>query len=134
MFHKPLVLFFVFGKTTRTFFPTSKPLNILDGAFFVVCFLPNTLFPFFCGILTCTCISCAYLVAGYTVNTPNTPYCLFSTAENVPLTFGVVLRSWKHKPYLCFYFQSSKYVKRYLVCCCSACKLFISAVLRHFNS
>ena len=129
-----MVLFFAFRKITRTFFSTSKPLNILDGALFVVCFLLNTLFLLFCGILTCNCISCAYLVAVYTVNTPSTPYCLFLTAENVPLTFGVVLRSWKHQLYLCSYFQSSKYVRRYLVCCFSACKYVISAVMRHFNS
>ena len=134
MFHELLVLFFGFGKTTRTFLPTSKPLNILDCALFVVYLVPNTLFLLFCGILTCNCISCAYLVAVYTVNTPSTAYCLFLTAENVPLTFGVVLRSWKHQPYLCSYFQSSKYVRRYLVCCLYACKYAISAVLRHFNS
>ena len=86
-----MVLFFCFGKTTCTFFPTSKPLNILDGALLVVCLLLNTLFLLFCGIWTCNCISCGYLVAVYTVNTASTPCCLFLTAENVPLTFGFVL-------------------------------------------
>ena len=122
-----MVLFYGFGKTTRSFFPTLKPLNILDEAFFVVWFLLNTLFLLFCSILTCNCISCAYLLAVYTVNTPSTPYCLFLTTENVPLTFGFVLWSWKHQPYLCSYFQSSKYVRRYLVCCLYACKYAISA-------
>ena len=75
----------------RTFSPTSKPLNILDGALFVVCLLLNTLFLLFCGILTCSCISCVYPVEVYNVNTPSRPYCLFLTAENVPLTFGVEL-------------------------------------------
>ena len=129
-----MVLFFGFGITTRTFSPTSKPLNILDGAFFVVYFVLNTLFKLFCGILTCNCISCAYLIAVYSVNTPNTAYCFVLTAENVPLTFGVVLRSLKHTPYLCSYFQSSKYATRYFVCCFSACKYVISSVLRHFKS
>ena len=100
MFHEPLVLLFGFRKTTRTFFPTSKPENILDGALFVNYFLLNTLFLLFCGILTCNCISCAYLAAVYTVNTPSTPYCLFLTAENVPLTFGLVLWLWKNKAHL----------------------------------
>ena len=85
------MLFFGFGETTATSFRTSKPLNILDGGLFVVYFLLDTLFLLFCGILSCNCISCAYLVAVYTVNTPSTAYCLFGTAENVPLTFGVVL-------------------------------------------
>ena len=134
MFHWPLVLFFGFGKTTRTFLATSKRLNILDGALLVFYFVLNTLFLLFCGILTGNCISCAYLVAVYTVNTLSTPYCLFLTAENVPLTFGVVLRSWKQLLYPCSYFQSSKYVKRYLVCSFSSCKYAISAVSRHFNS
>ena len=129
-----MVLFFGLGKTKRTFFLTLKPQNILHGALFVVYFLLNTLFLLFSGILTCNCIRCAYLVRVYTVNTSSTPYCLFLTTENVPLTFGVVLWSWKHQPNLCSYFQSCKYVRRYLVSCSSACKLFISAVLRHFNS
>ena len=128
-----MLLFFGFGKTTRTFFPTSKSRNILDGALFVVCFLLNTSFLDFCDFLTCNCLSCAYLVAVYTVNTPSKPYCLFLTAENVPLTFGVVLRSWKHQPYLCSYFQSSKYVKQYLVSCFSSCKYVISAVMLTLN-
>ena len=100
-----MLLFFGFGETTCTFFPTSKPLNILDGAFFVNYFLLNTLFMLFCVILTGNCISWAYLVVVYTVNTPSTPYSFFLTAENVPLTFGVVLRSWKYQPYLCSYIK-----------------------------
>ena len=69
-----MVLFFAFGKTTRTFFGTSKPQKILEGALVVVCFLLNKLFLLFCGILTCNCTSCAYLVAVYTVNTPSTGF------------------------------------------------------------
>ena len=134
MFHWPLVLLFGFGITARTFFPTLKPLNILDGALFVVYFVLNTLFKLFCGILTSNIISCAYLVAVYTVNSRSTAYCLFLTAEKFPLTFGVVVRSSKRQPSLYSYFQSSKYVRRYLVCCLSACEYVISAVLRHFNS
>ena len=120
--------FFALEKPRAPFFPSSKPLNILDDELFVVYFPLNTLFLLFCGILSCSCISCAYPVAVYNVNTQGTPYCLFLTAENV------VLRSWKHQLYLCSYFQSSKYVRRHLVCCFSGCKYVISAVLRHFNS
>ena len=98
MVHQPLVLIFGFGKTTRTFFPTSKPLNIWDGALFVVCFVLNTLFLLFCGILSSNCICCAYLVAVYTVNTQSTTFCLFLTAENFPLSFGFVL--WFSKNHL----------------------------------
>ena len=98
-------MFFGFGKTTHNFFPTSKPLNILDGALFVNYFRLNTLFLLFCGILTCNCISCAYLAAVYTVNTPSTSYCLFSTVENVSLAFGVFLWLWKNKAHL---FPTSK--------------------------
>ena len=77
----------------RTLFPTSKPLNILGGGLFVVYFPLNTFFLLFRVILTCSCISCTYPVAVYNVNKASSPYCLFLTAENVPLTFGVVLRS-----------------------------------------
>ena len=134
MFYKSLALLFGFWKTTHTFLPSTTSLNVLHDALFVVCFRLNTLFLLFCTFLTCNCISCAYIVAVYTVNRPSTRYCLFWTVENVPLTFGVVLRSLKHQPYLCSHFQISKYVKRYLVCCLSACKYTICAVLRHFNS
>ena len=128
-----MVLLFGFGITTRTFFPTWKPLNILDGALFVVCFLLNTLFLIFCGILTCNCISCAYLVAVYTVNTPSTPYCLFLTAENVPLTFGVVFWLLKNDAHLFSYFETSKYLRWRVVSCFFPSKYIISALLRDFN-
>ena len=128
-----MVLFFGFRKTTRTFFPTSKPLNILDGALFVACFVLYPLFILFCGILACSCISCVYPVAVYNANTPSKPYCLSLTAENVPLTFGDFLWSWKDQTYLFCYFQSSKIVARHLVRVFSACKYVISAVLRYFN-
>ena len=128
-----MVLFFAFRKITPTFLPPSNPLNILDGALFVVSFLLNTLFLLFRGILTCNCIGCGYLVGVYTVNRPRTPYCLLLTAENIRLTFGVVLRSWKHQPYLCFYFQTSKYVRRYLVCCFSACKYVMFCCFEAFS-
>ena len=64
---------------------------MLDGTLFVVCLPLNTLFLLFLGILICNCIRRTYLVAVYTLNTPSTAYCSFLTAENVPLTFGVVL-------------------------------------------
>ena len=93
------------------FFPTSKPLNILHGALFLVCFLLNTLFLLFCGFLTCNCISCAYLVAVQTINTQSTPYCLFLTAENVTLTFGFVFWLWKKHAHLFSNFETSKYLR-----------------------
>ena len=128
-----MVLFFGFGKTTRAFFPTSKPLNILDCALFVVYFLMNTLVLLFCGILTCNCISCAYLVAVSTVNTPRTPYCLFLTVENVPFIFGAMIWTSQHKPYHFFIFQTSKYVRPDLVCCLFGSKCVFSFDFTHFN-
>ena len=101
-----MVLFFGLENTNRTFLPTFKALNMLDGTSFVVFLVVNMLFLLFWGILSLNCISSAYLVTVYTVNTPTTPYCLSLTAENVPLTFGVVLRSSKHQPYHCSYFQA----------------------------
>ena len=128
-----MVLFSGFGKTTCTFFPTSNPPNILDGSLFVVYFVLNTLFLLFCGILTSSCISCAYPVAVYTVNTPSTRYCLFLTAENVPLTFGFVLWLWKNHAHLFSNFETSKYLIWRLVCCLFFSKYVISALLWHFN-
>ena len=77
-----MVLFFGLENTNRTYVPTSKALNMLHGTLFVV-FVVNTLFMLFSGILTCNSISCAYLLAVYTVNIPSTAYCLFLTAANV---------------------------------------------------
>ena len=120
-------------KNKSHLFPTSKPLNILDGAFFVVYFLLNTLFLLFCCILTCTCISCACLVAVFTVNTKSTAYCLFLTAENVPLTFGFVLWLWENHAHLFSNFETSKYLRLPLVCCLFRSKYVVSALFRHFN-
>ena len=128
-----MVLFFGFGKTTQTFFPTQKHLNILDGALFVVYFLISTLFLLFSSILTCSCISCAYPVALYNVNTPSTPYFLFLTDENVPLTFGFVLWLWKNHAHVFSNFETSKYLRWHLVWCLYPSKYVISAVLWHFN-
>ena len=128
-----MVLFFGFRKTTRTFFPTSKPLNILDGALFVVCFLLNTLFLLFCGILTCNCISCAYPVAVSTLNTLRRPYCLFLRAENVPLTFGFVFWLWKNHVKVFSNFETSKYLRWGLACCLFPSKYVISSLLWHLN-
>ena len=120
-------------KNKAHLFPTSKPLNILDGAFFVVYFLLNTLFLLFCCILTCSCISCGCLVAVFTVNTKSTAYCLFLTAENVPLTFGFVLWLWENHAHLFSNFETSKYLRWRLVCCLFPSKYVISALLWHFN-
>ena len=84
---------FDFGleKMNLTFVLTLKPLNMIDGPFFVVSLLVKTLFLPFSEILTCNCISRTYLVVVYSVNIPSTRYCLISTTENFPLAFGVVL-------------------------------------------
>ena len=128
-----MVLFLRFRKTTCTFFPTSEPLNNLDGALFVVYFLLNTLLLLVCGFLTCNCISCAYLVAVFTINTPSTPYCLFLTAENVPLTFGFVLWLWENHARLFANLETSKYLRWRLVFCLFPSKYVFSALLWIFN-
>ena len=133
MLHQPLVLFFGFGKTTGTSFPTSKPLNTLDGGLFVAYFLLNTLFLLFCGILTCNCIRCAYLVALYTVNRPSTRYCWFLTAKNVASIFDAMISTSKHQPYHFSIFQTSKYLRRHLVCCFFSSKYVFPFDFRYFN-
>ena len=111
-----------FKTPTVPFVPTSKALNMLDWALFVVCLLVDTLFLLFSGILTCNCISRTYLVAVYALNTPSTPCCLFLTTENVPFIFDAMIWTSKHQPYDFYIFQSSEYVRRYLVCCLFASK------------
>ena len=133
MFHQRLILFFGFGITTRTFVCTSKPLNILDGALFLVCFVLNTLFLLFYGFLICNWIGCASLVAVHTVNTPRTPYSLFLTAENFPLSFDFVLWLSKNHAHLFSNFETSKYLRWRLVCCLFRSKYVISALSWHFN-
>ena len=121
-----MVLFFGFGKATRTFFPTWKLLNILDAALFFVSFVIKALFLLFCGILTCNCISCAYLVAVNTVNRPSTRYCWFLTAKNLGSIFHAMISTSQHKQYHFSILETSKYVRRHLVCCLfvSKCVLF----------
>ena len=60
----------VFENTDRTFLPTFKALNMLDGTLFVVFLLVNMLFLLFWGILTLNIFSRKDLVAVYTLNTP----------------------------------------------------------------
>ena len=128
-----MVLFFGFGKTTRTLFPTSKPLNILHRALFVVSFVLNTLFLVFCGILTCNCITCAYLVAVYTVNTRSTRYCWLLMDENVPSIFDAMISTSQHKPYHFSTLETSKSFTRHLVCCLFVSKCVFSFDFRYFN-
>ena len=106
---------------------------MLDGTLLFVSLLVNRLLLLFSGILTCNIIRRTYLVAVDTLNTPSTPFCLFLTAENTPLSFGVLFWPSKHQPYLCSLFDFSKYDRARLVCCAFACKYVISAVFRHFN-
>ena len=101
----------------RTVFPSSKHLNMLDGTWFVVCLPLDTFLVLISGISTSKYINYTYLVAVSTVNRPNTPYCLFLTAENVPLTFGFVLWLWKNHAHLFSNFETSKYLRWRLVCC-----------------
>ena len=53
---------------------------------------------------------------------------LFITTRNVTCTFHAVLWPSKHQSYLFSFFQTSIYVRRYLLCCLLACKHVISAV------
>ena len=95
---------------------TSKNIG---GTLFVAFYFVNRFFVLFSLILTCKSINDTYPVAVYTLNTPSTTYFFFSlTAENVPFTFGVVLRPSKYQPYLCSNFETSNYVRRtlFLVC------------------
>ena len=128
-----MALFFGFCKTTHTFFPTSESLNILHEELFVVCFRLNTLFLLLCAFLTCNCISCGHPLAVYTVNRPSTPYCLFLTAENVPLTFGFVLWVWQNNAHLFSNMETSKYLRLWLVSCLFPSKYVLCALLWHFN-
>ena len=93
----------------------------------------NMFFVPFSSILTCKYINHTYPVVVYTPNTPSIPHCLFLIAGNLPLIFGVVLWPWKHQPYFCSILETSKYVRRHLVCCLFATKSVISAVLGHFS-
>ena len=84
----------------------------ISNTLFVVSFSLNTSFLPFSGILTFKYIKHTYPVAVYTLNTRSTTYCLFSTAEKVPVTFHAVLSPSKLQTYLCSNIQTSKYVKR----------------------
>ena len=99
-------LCFGFENINCTFVPTSKPVNMLDGALFVDCFLVNTLFLLFSGILTCNYISLTYLVTVYTLNTRSTPCCLFITTENVPFIFDALTSTSNSQPYYFSIFET----------------------------
>ena len=71
---------------------TSKKISV---TLFVVCLSVNTFFLPFSGSLTCKYITRIYPVAGYSVNTRSTPYCLLLIAENVPLIFFRILKPYK---------------------------------------
>ena len=68
-----------------------------------------------------------YADAVYTLNRGSTPYILFLIVKNVPFTFRAVVWPSKHQPYLCSKFETSKYNRRYFVCCLFASKYVISA-------
>ena len=127
------MLCFGLQNINRTFVPTLKGLNMLDGALFVVCLLVNTLFLLFCGIFTWNCISHTYLVAVYTLNTENTPCCLFIRTKNVPFIFDAMISTSKQQPDQFSFFETSKYVRRYFVCCLFTSKYNICAIFRRFN-
>ena len=121
---------FCFGlqNVNRSFVRTWEPLNMLDGTLLFVSLLINRLLLLFSGILTCNIIRRNYLVAVHTLNTPSTPCCLFLTTENVPFTFDAIIWTSKHKAFHFYIFQTSEYVRRYLLCCLFACKYVISSV------
>ena len=58
---------------------------------------------------------------------------MFLTAENVPSVFDATIWTWKHQPYHFSIFQTSKYVRRDLVCCLFASKYVFSFDFRHFK-
>ena len=124
-----MVLFFGIENTNRTFLLTFKGLNMLDSTLFVVCLFVIMLFVLFWGILTLNYISCKCLVAVYTVNTPSTPYCWFLTAENVLSIFDAMIWTSKHQPYHFCIFQTSKYVRRDLVCSLFTSKCVFSILI-----
>ena len=78
---------------------TSKKIS---ATLFVVCLSINTFFLPFSGSLTCKYITRIYPVAGYSVNTRSTPYCLLLIAENVSLIFFRILKPYKAE----FFFQN----------------------------
>ena len=68
----------------------------ISSTLFVVCLSLNTFFLPFCGISTCEYIKHTSSLAVDTLNTRSTPYCLFLTAENAPLTLHDVVWPSKH--------------------------------------
>ena len=133
MFRLFLMLWFGLQNINVTIFPSSKHQNMLDGTWFVVCSPLNAFFVFISSILTSKYINYTYLFAVYTVNRPSTPYRLFLTAKNVPLTFIFVFWLWKNHGHLFSIFETCKYLRWRLVCCLFPSKYIISVLLRHFN-
>ena len=103
------------------------------GTLFVVCLSLNMFFVPFCCILSSKYINHTYPVAECTLNTRRTTYSLFLTAENVPFIFDAMVWFSKHQPYLLSIFETSKHVRRYLVCCLFASKYVISVLMLQFN-
>ena len=102
---------------------------MLDGICFVICSPLNAFFLLISRFLTSKYINYTYPVPVQTVNKPSTPYCLFLTVENVPLTFGFVLWLWKNHTHLFSNFETSKYLRWRVVCCLFPSKYVISALL-----
>ena len=127
------MLWFWLQNINDTIFWSSKPLNMIHGTLFVNCWPLNTLFLLFSGVLNFNCIWRIYLFALYTLNTPSTPCCLSVITENVPFIYDAMIWTLKHQLYHFSFFETSKYVRRYLVCCFFLCKYVISSVFRHFN-
>ena len=109
------MLRFELQNINRTIFPCSKHLNMLDETWFVVCLPLNAFFLLISGISKRKYINYTYLVAVSSVNRPSTRYCLFLTAENVPLTLGFVLWLWENHAHLFSNFETSKYLRYRLV-------------------
>ena len=124
------MLCFGLQNINRTFVPTCKRLNMLDGALFVVCFLVNTLFLLFCGILTCNCISRTYPVAVCTLNAPSTVCCLFWTNWKCSINLWCYASAFKTSTRPLFQLKNgslfvvSLSVNRFFVlfCCILTCK------------
>ena len=100
----------------------------ISGTWFVVCLSLNIRLPPFSDILTWKCIKHTYLVAVYILNTGNTPYFFVYKCEKRNLCLPCFFSIAKHQSYVFSYFETSKYVNRYLVCSLFLSKCVFSAI------
>ena len=135
------MLSFGVEKINRTFFLSSKPLNVLGGTFFVVCSLVNTLFLLFFAVYFVIESPAATLLhfnleiyhsyfAFSFLTTVDLFYCLFRgfrTLNTYTLSCLFIDRVQKWNCYL------SVSTLLYLVCCLLVSEYVLSTVFWHFN-